>query len=450
MSSEKASASTGISESSLWWRSVERPIFTPGPISKYWDVAIIGGGFSGLWTAHHLKVNNPELSIAIFEANFVGSGASGRNGGWISALFPVDKEKLRKRDSEGAIDLLFKNLEASVVEIGSFARAANIECGYSKSGTYNVARNLGQLARIKNKIARESIFLDKIEISEKINMSGALGGAFNPNCASVNPYQLLTGLAQDLEAKGVSIYEQARAEVTGRNINVHFQEEEILVNTKYTVRAIEAYHSQTRDQVPIYSLVVATEPIPSELRKLIGISDGETFSEEKHTVTYAQLTEDHRLVVGGRGAPYIFGSKRSDSNESLETVHQKLKAMVIEWFPQLENIKFTHSWGGAVGVTRNWAPYVTWDGSIATMGGYAGDGLGLSYLAANSVADLICRKNSERATLLYVNSPKKRWEPEPLRWIGINAFIAATKAADYEEKLTGRASLIAKALNKLF
>ena len=218
----------------------------------------------------------------------------------------------------------------------------------------------------------------------------------------------------------------------------------------YLVEAIEAYRTSPRTQIPIYSLMVATEPLSQHVWDQIGLRNRETFAEHRHMVTYAQRTSDNRLAIGGRGAPYLYGSKRRDSHESRESTHQRIREMAIEWFPALRDVRFTHAWGGAVGITRDWSPFVHWDGHLAALGGYAGDGLTLSYLAANSVADLIAGKKTERSQLPYVNSHSKNWEFEPLRWLGINTAIVLSELADIEERITQQPSVLGKIVEKLF
>jgi glycine/D-amino acid oxidase-like deaminating enzyme len=431
---------------SLWWSLTDHPIFTPGDLDRPWDVVIVGGGFSGLWTAHHLKEWEPTLRIAVLEKNLVGSGASGRNGGWVSALCPIEDRKLLKHSTEEATFNLHLHLRKTIDDIGSFAEGERIECGFAKGGSLTIARNEGQLKRITSHIEPEYTLLGADETKSRVHLNGALGSIFTPHCASVNPASLVTGLARSLERRGVSIFENTEALITSSNsVSVSGKD----LESKFVVRAIEAYHEGTRDQVPIYSLMIATEPLPPQVFDEINISNRETFAEASHLVTYAQRTADGRLAIGGRGAPYTWGSHRKEASEHHRKDHQRLRTMAKDWFPILSNFEFTHSWGGAVGVTRDWAPYVRTTENYGEMGGYAGDGVALSYLAAGAMADLILEKKTERTQLPFVQWKNPAWEPEPLRWLAVNGAIRLSGLSDKEERSTKRSSGIMKILSSI-
>lgn len=431
---------------SLWWSHVDHPEFAPGRLDRSWDVVIVGGGFSGLWSAHHLKEMEPTLRIAILEKNLVGSGASGRNGGWVSALYPIEDHKLLRHSTEEVIQSLHTQLRNTIDDIGSFAIREGIDCGFTKGGSLIVARNEGQLKRLTSNIEPEHILLGAGQTRSRVNMSGALGSTFTPHCAAINPASLVAGLARSLERRGVSIFENTEGLISPNNsVSVAGKD----LESKFVVRAIEAYYEGSRDQVPIYSLMIATEPLPKQVLDEIGVSNRETFAEASHLVTYAQRTADDRLAIGGRGAPYIWGSRRKEASEHHRRDHERLRAMAREWFPILSNFEFTHSWGGAVGVTRDWAPYVRTKRNYGEMGGYAGDGVALSYLAAGAMADLILEKKTDRAQLPFVQWINPKWEPEPLRWLAINAAIRLSGLADKEEKRTKQSSGIMKILSSI-
>ena len=274
-------------------------------------------------------------------------------------------------------------------------------------------------------------------------MSGAIGSIFTPDCAAINPAALVTGLALSLERRGVSIFENSHASFSA--------DREIIVGDRTikahaVVRAVEAYHANTREQLPIYSLMVATQPLPEHLFEDLGIHNRETFAENAHLVTYAQRTADNRLAIGGRGAPYIWGSRRRESNETLTGIHEHIRVMARQWFPVLRDYQFTHAWGGAVAVTRDWAAYVRFDGKYGELGGYAGDGVTLAYLAAAAMADLVMKRETRRTKLPFINWKNPLWEKEPLRWLGVNAAIKLSEASDAEERFTGRPSFLMKML----
>ena len=433
-------------EASVWWSSATHPSFTPGELFRQWDVLIIGGGYSGMWTAHHLLNSSPNLSIAILEAHQVGSGASGRNGGWASALYPIEDHELAKFSDAQTISNLHTELEKSIDEIGQFAEQSEENVAFIKSGSLTVARSGAQFERIKmGLLPRESI-LDKDQALKQIKMSQTVGASFNPDCATINPTQLVVALAKSLAHRGVHIFENTYADVSSEGeVKVAGK----VIDSKFVVRAIEAYHEKNREQIPIYSLMIATEPLPDEFWNKYGLENHQTFHENRHLVTYAQRTSDNRIAMGGRGAPYKWGSARSNESEQHAKIHKQLRETAIEWFPDLKNYSFTHAWGGAVAIKRDWAPYLQWDGRFGAFGGYVGDGVTLSYLAANSMADLILGKDTVRSTLPYVGWKSAQWEPEPFRWLGVNLGIKLSELADIEEKITKRPSLLGKLIEKL-
>ena len=431
---------------SLWWTLVDHPIFSPQPLDQQWDVVIVGGGFSGLWCAHHLISSDPKLKIAVIEQGQVGSGASGRNGGWVSALYPASDESLFKHFSPEIIESLHRHLRNAIDDIGTFANEKHIDCGYSKGGTLVVARNQGQRKRLRKHVEDNSKWLDAEQTRARIGMSHALGAVYSPDCAAINPAALVVGLARSLEERGVSIFENTFAEISRRK-KIHVGGRHI--RTQSVVRAIEAYHANSRDQIPIYSLMIATEPLPDKVFDEIGLHNRETFADASFLVNYAQRTADDRLAIGGRGAPYAWGSRRNNARETQYAIHQKLRVMAKEWFPILGDYEFTHAWGGAVGITRDWNPYVRWTGSYGEMGGYAGDGVTLSYLAAATMSDLILKRKTLRTQLPFVQWQNPRWEMEPVRWMAVNSIIKFSSAADREEKLTRRPSLIMKVLTPI-
>jgi glycine/D-amino acid oxidase-like deaminating enzyme len=215
------------------------------------------------------------------------------------------------------------------------------------------------------------------------------------------------------------------------------------------VRATEGYTPTVpggrRDVMPIYSLMIATEPLSEAALGQIGVESGLTFTDGRHLLIYGQRTVDGRLAFGGRGAPYHFRSGIDPSFERVPAVHDALRATLEEMFPSLDGVEVTHRWGGPLGVHRDWHPSVNFDRStgLATAGGYVGDGVSTTNLAGRTVADLICGHDSDLTHLAWVGHQSRAWEPEPLRWLGVNAGLAAMGYADKSEARRGRPSRVA-------
>ena len=408
--------------------------------SSRYDVAIIGGGFSGLWSAFHLKRLDPTLSIAIFEAEQIGFGASGRNGGWVSSDYPVYQSTLIKRHGRAKTELLFASLRESIDGIGEFARLHAPEAGFVKSGTLTFARNTGQLRRIEAMTDTDHRFLTASEIKDLISINGVRGGIFNDHCATVQPYELLLGLARYLISVGVEIFERSRATHVegGVLVNSH------LIHAKKVLQATEVFGAPGRDFIPLYSLMVATEPLPEGMWKEIGNAQRFTFAEGSHLINYAQRTVDNCLAIGGRGATYPYRSRLQISKENTAKVHHHLIDLARQWFPMLRDVDFRHRWGGAVAITRDWEPYLLWDkrSGFGKIGGYAGDGVTMSYLASRAIAHEMTETKSVLSELHFINREIRQWEPEPLRYIAINSLVKLNELADREEELTGRPSVL--------
>jgi glycine/D-amino acid oxidase-like deaminating enzyme len=217
------------------------------------------------------------------------------------------------------------------------------------------------------------------------------------------------------------------------------------------IQATEAFGNPGRDFIPLYSLMVATEELDQDTWDELGNVERFTFAENSHMINYAQRTIDNRIAIGGRGATYPFGSRLSEAKESTVKVHETIRELLRTWFPILKDVQFTHAWGGAVAVTRNWEPYVQWDpnNGFGRLGGYAGDGVTMSYLASKILAYEVLNEESELRRLHFVNTRIRKWDPEPIRYLGINTMVKLSGMADKEERITGRLSLLNKVIEPL-
>lgn len=442
----------------------------PGDLET--DVAIVGGGLTGLWTAWYLLERDPGLRIAVIEREVAGFGASGRNGGWCSALFPQSTAGLERRHGRDAALRMRRAMIETVDEVARAGAQARIDFDYAKGGTIAFARNAGQLRSAEAEVAEaRSYGVDALELwgADRVRAAGtkrgtsALGAAFDPACARIHPARLTRGLARAVERRGATIYEGTTVLAwRGRDATTGTDGRRVVVRTdRGTVRAdgvviaTEGYGPgipQTRRRVlPMYSLMIATEPLPDAVWDEIGIAHGHTFTDYRHLIVYGQRTADNRFAFGGRGAPYHFGSRLDPAYDRVPGVFRHLAATLAELFPQLPRFEVTHTWGGPLGVPRDWHASVRHDraSGIASAGGYVGDGLSTTNLAGRTLADLLTETSSELTELPWVGHRSPDWEVEPLRWIAANAGTTAMAFADREERLTGRPSLIARLMAPL-
>jgi glycine/D-amino acid oxidase-like deaminating enzyme len=427
------------------------------------DVAVVGAGLTGLWTAYYLLRDEPTLRVVVLEAETAGFGASGRNGGWCSALFPAGLPKLARLpgSSRAAALALHEAMRATVDEVLRVAEAEGIDARAHKGGTVAIARTPSQLRRSRKEVDAARAWgrdeddlrlLDRAEAADRLRATEVLGGSFTPDCAAVHPARLVRGLARAVERRGGRIHEHTRALSLAprRAVTEHG-----VVSADVVLRATEGYttslEGMRRDVVPVYSLIVATEPLPESTWEQIGLRNRETFTDYRNLLVYGQRTADGRLVFGGRGAPYHFGSDIRPGYDREPRVFEMLRATLLDLFPVLAGTRFTHAWGGALGIPRDWVASVGLDRGtgIGWAGGYVGDGVGTTNLAGRTLRDLVLERDTDLTALPWVGHRSRRWEPEPLRWLGVNAGLRAMSFADAEERITRRPSLVARAVAPL-
>jgi glycine/D-amino acid oxidase-like deaminating enzyme len=431
----------------------------PGPAS--YDVVVVGAGLTGLWSAYYLHRADPTLRIAVLEQEVAGFGASGRNGGWCSALFPTSWDALVAASSADGALRQHRAMHETVREVGRVAELEGIDAHYQRGGTVTLARTPLQLERITADVAtahkrglseEDERQLGRDEASELLAAEGVLGAAFTPHCAAIHPARLVRGLARVVEASGVPIFEQTPVH---RIDPGRVQTGVGAVRADVVLRATEGYTARLdglrRAVAPVYSLMVATEPLDDDTLSSIGLADRPTFTDGRHLIIYGQRTADGRLAFGGRGAPYHFGSSIRPSYDAEERVFADLRKVLREMLPQLGDVRFTHQWGGPLGIARDWAASVGLERAtgLGWAGGYVGDGVATTNLAGRTLADLVTGNDSDLVSLPWVDHRSRSWEPEPLRWLGINAGLRAMSVADAEEARTGRQSRIARLMAPL-
>ena len=422
----------------------------PGDLEA--DVAIAGAGYTGLWTAYYLSQADPGLTIAVCERDIAGFGASGRNGGWCSALFPASLAKLERMAGRQAAIAQHRAMQQTVDEVGRVAAAEGIDCHWAKGGTVQLARSSSQLERAREEVAEGRAYgfgeddlrlLSAAEAGELAGASGVLGGTFTPHCAAIHPARLARGLADVVRRRGVRVFERTPVREVRPGTLVTATG---TVRARYVIRATEGYTALLpglrRTVAPVYSLMIATAPLPEPVWAEIGLATRPTFNDLRHLIIYGQRTADGRFAFGGRGAPYHLGSAVRPGFDRVPSVFAALRRTLAELFPVLGDVEVTHGWGGPIGVPRDWCASVGLDRStgLGWAGGYVGDGVSTTNLAGRTLADLITGTDSEITRLPWVGHRSPPWEPEPLRWLGVNAGLQVMSWADRQEARTGRPS----------
>jgi glycine/D-amino acid oxidase-like deaminating enzyme len=420
------------------------------------DAAIVGAGYTGLWTAYHLLKAEPSLKVALIERETAGFGASGRNGGWCSALFAAPHDKIARKYGNDAALAMQRAMIETVDEVGRTCAEEGIDCDFHKGGTLVFATAPAHVGRVQEIVAdahshgENYEWLNEPDASRRIALPN-LGAAHTPDCARIQPAKLARGLAAVVEDMGAQIFEQTTAtRIEERKVHL----ESVEINAKYVVRATEGYTArlpQLRRRIaPLYSLMIATEPLPSSFWSEVGWHGRETFTDGRHLLIYAQRTADDRIAFGGRGAPYHFGSRIDPSFDLEPAVFDELHRVLLQLFPAASDASITHRWGGPLGVPRDWFSSVGLDRStgLAWAGGYVGDGVSTANLAGRTLRDLILERETELTSLPWVGHMSRSWEPEPFRWMGINMALRTMAAADRSEERTGHASKRGSAIKR--
>jgi glycine/D-amino acid oxidase-like deaminating enzyme len=424
------------------------------PGSTEVDVAIVGGGYTGLWTAYYLARQSPALRIVVLEKEFAGFGASGRNGGWLSNLLPISWEAIAAATSREAAIAWQRSADATVDEVLAVAEAEGIDAQAQKGGYLCLATSELQARRLQESVVRarewgfgagDLVWLSRAEARNRVAADRVFGATWTPHCAAIHPARLVRGLAEAVERLGVTIHEGTPVTAIAPHLaRTPYGD----VRARTVVRALEGYtrtlHGRRRDLLPLYSSMLATEPLPDEFWAEVGWSGRETLGDDRRLLIYAQRTADGRIAMGGRGAPYRLASRINPAHELAAGVHDRIRHSLVELFPQLAEARITHRWGGVLGVPRDWWPSVHHDPAtgLAHAGGYAGDGVALTNLAGRTLADLITGKDSELTQLPWVGHRSPRFEPEPLRWVGVNAGLHLAGLIDERERRTGRTATV--------
>jgi glycine/D-amino acid oxidase-like deaminating enzyme len=437
-----------VTDPPSWWWAELGGLPEPRPTlegDREADVCIVGAGYTGLWTAYEIRRADPSLEVVVLEREVAGFGASGRNGGWVLGEVSVGS-RLRASAGDGAIAALERAARETVDEVSRACAREEIDCDFVKGGSLTVAQTATQLARLR--AGGRGELLDAEQAAARVRVDGMLGARFTPHCARVQPAKLARGLASAVERHGATIYERTPALSLQRGL---VRTPRGSVQARWVVRATEGYTAELpglrRALLPLWSSMIVTEPLDAATWEQIGWHGRETIDDAAHLYCYLQRTADDRIAIGGRGRPYRFGSGTERADGIPDGTVRHLRARLARLFPALRPVPIAHAWTGVFGVARDWAAAVHCDrrSGTAWAGGYAGEGVAAANLAARTLRDLILGRESELTRLPWVAHRAPNWEPEPLRWLAVQAVYGALRAADAIEGRTGRPSRLARA-----
>jgi glycine/D-amino acid oxidase-like deaminating enzyme len=452
-----------VGELGFWWRSVGGPPPRRAPLAEATDVdvAIVGAGYTGLWSAYYLKRARPELRIVVLEREMAGYGASGRNGGWVSGFFSGPARVYERGGRPGAYAALQRAMLDTVGEIAEVLTEQRIEADLVAGGHLAVALGGSQLQALRAELAAAGTHglgeedlceLSAAQLAQRVRVAGARGATFSPHVARVHPVKLLLGLSRAVERLGVPIYEDTPvSEIRPHEALTPFG----AVRARWVIRATEGYTASLRGQrralVPMNSSMIVTEPLAAPVWEEIGWAGSEVISDGAHVYVYLQRTADGRIAIGGRGVPYRYGSRTDGGGETAPGTVRSLRAKLAEMFPATAGTPLDHAWSGVLGVPRDWCMSVAADAhtGLAWAGGYVGEGVASSNLAGRTLRDLVLGEHTALTALPWVGRAPRRWEPEPLRWAAIHSVYSLYRQADRIERRSQRRSSLGRLVDSV-
>lgn len=434
----------------FWLDTPDRPAPRPSlPGDIRCDLAVVGGGFSGLWTALLAKEADPTREVILLERGRLGDGASGRNGGFCSASLTHgrangvahfgDEERLLSR-------LGSENLDA----IESAINRYGIDCGFERSGTIDVATQPYQLESLD---AADGDLLDGVAVRRELDSPTFLGGVWDrTGTAMVDPARLVWGLAQAAERIGVRIFENTPVIRLRGSGPVRLLTPSGPIDADRVALATNVFRPLLRRirpyVVPVYDYVLMTEPLTKDQLERIGWTNRQGFSDLGNQFHYFRLTADNRILWGGYDAIYHFGRRTSPVYEDRPATYGRLADQFAGTFPQLAEIGFSHRWAGAIDTCTRFCPFfgTVRGGTVAYALGFTGLGVGASRFGAQVMLDLLDGVDSERARLRMVQRRPLPFPPEPLTYLGVQATRWSLARADEHE---GHRNLWLRALDRL-
>ena len=389
------------------------------------DLAVVGGGFSGLWAAVTAKELYPERTVVLVEGNRVGSAASGRNGGFCEASLTHGEAngQLRFPAEFSVLDRLgAENLDA----IEAFVRKHDIDCDFERTGQLSVATEEYQVDDLRSGPGE---FLDADAVRAEVNSPTYLAGRWDTSgCAMIHPAKLAWSLAEVASRLGVRIYEHTPAlGLAGDAGRVAVRTRSGIVRASQVALGTSAFPSLVPRlrfyTVPVYDYVLMTEPLSAAQLASIGWRNRQGIGDSGNQFHYYRLTADNRILFGGYDAIYHFGRTIRSSYDQRPATFVKLAQHFFATFPSLEGLSFTHRWGGAIDTCSRFCAFfgTALRGRVAYALGYTGLGVGASRFGARVMLDLLSGSRTELTSLEMVRRKPIPFPPEPLAYLGIQA-----------------------------
>ncbi|WEV78873.1 FAD-dependent oxidoreductase [Janibacter cremeus] len=441
---------------------LDQPHLRPDPLARLsgddsCDLAIVGGGYTGLWAALLAKEEDPSRDVALLEAGECGGAASGRNGGFCAASlthgfgngmarWPHEMPTLLRMGRE--------NLDA----IEETLRRHHIDCDFQRTGELDVATAEWQVPELKEwveqaqQLGEEVRWLDAEEVRAQVHSPIYRGAVFDPDVALVDPARLAWGLRAACERLGVRIHEHTEVTALHRDGTA-----EVLTTGYGSMRArrvalaTNAFRPLLRrlrlHVVPVYDYALVTEPLGDRLAE-VGWAHRQGIGDAGNQFHYYRLTEDNRIVWGGYDAIYHYGNGMRLEHEQRPETFALLARHFAQTFPQLSDVGFSHAWGGVIDTSTRFSAFwgTAHEGRVGYALGYTGLGVGASRFGARVMLDLIDGRDTERTRLSMVRSRPTPFPPEPIRY---GAVQLTRWSMDHADRSQGRRNLWLRTLDRL-
>ena len=418
----------------IYWRSTEEVV--PGPPLEdavEADVCVVGGGYTGLWTAHFLRRADPSLGIHVLEAHYAGAGASGHNDGFVTPTIGHSLHTVVRTFGVERAKSAYWSVGRSIMELPRFCQKHGIEAEVDQGGFYQVATDDGQRRRLEHDAALATRLGANCEILSAAEMRArvdvpVIAAAIKTAGALINPHRLVRGLLRVVREQGVAVHERTRA-LQVRRTGGRFEVVTPLgrVRARRLVWATNAYQHQwapfRRSVRPVWSFALVTEPLTDEQLARVAWPDREGFVEARNFVVFARLVSRNRVLVGGGPAPYFYGRDMDERRIVNPEVHALLEQAFRRYFPAWRDVRVSHAYGGCVAMTRGLVPQVgaLGDGSYFAHG-YCGNGIAMSHTAGKALRDLVLERRSDYTSLAFVRDRAPRFPAEPIAYAGARAL----------------------------
>ncbi len=397
------------------------------------DVAIVGGGFTGMATAYYLLKAEPSMKVVVLESEVVGYGASGRNGSFAMTVVGLGLELLARLKGRDRAIAAHRYLERAVDTVGELVDGEELDCDYIRPGFLRMATTPAYEKKIRREIELahslgiEGIeWLEKDEARQRVNSEHYLGAWWEPRMALVNPLKLVREMKRVVTGLGATVHEGTPVGSIERPGTYRLRTPGGTLDAERLVLATNAYSDLLpqvrRKQVPAWTYVIATEPLTDEQLEPVGWQGFEGVEDARNLIHYYRRTPDNRLLMGG--GPVGFGFGRDMDRDSNPAAWAHLEAHVADLFPSLAGARIEHRWGGPFSVTTDLTPALGYIGDPRAVYsvGCIGHGVAMTHLNGQTIRDLILERHTELTDHFFVNRRVLPWPPEPVR-LGVSLAL---------------------------